>query len=228
MQQRCCKNLSGILDRKNFCRQRFQAGFVHQHPDTNLDFNIEACRKLQQRFFDGLFLHMPKRQGAANLQLDQVLVPIQNCATKPDQYGAVHISNSASTTMSSPTDLLDTISKAKGGLSLAELLARHPEIARRTAQRLIAQLIEGGQVVAVGQGRARRYFGSAPSFATLPGNGTSGATVDAFPASIPLSVDSQDILAYIDLPLQARKPVGYGIFRAKICCYKSGIRLASI
>jgi len=43
-------------------------------------------------------------------------------------------------------------------LTLAELLTRHPGIARRTAQRLIAKLIESGQVTALGEGRARRYF----------------------------------------------------------------------
>jgi len=41
-------------------------------------------------------------------------------------------------------------------------------------------------------------------------------TVDrpSFPSFIPLSADSQDILAYIDQPPEARKPVGYlcGVF----------------
>jgi fido (protein-threonine AMPylation protein) len=32
---------------------------------------------------------------------------------------------------------------------------------------------------------------------------------DAFPSHIPLSADSQDILAYIDQPVSVRKPVGY-------------------
>ena len=32
---------------------------------------------------------------------------------------------------------------------------------------------------------------------------------DGFPPYIPLSVDSRDILAYVDQPLQARRPVGY-------------------
>lgn len=32
---------------------------------------------------------------------------------------------------------------------------------------------------------------------------------DIFPFYIPLSVDSRDILAYVDQPLEARKPVGY-------------------
>jgi Fic family protein len=78
-------------------------------------------------------------------------------------------------------------------------------MARRTAQRLIAKLIESGQVTALGEGRARRYF----SVAVQLGTSTEAARVDTFPSFIPLSADSQDILAYIDQPPEARKPVGY-------------------
>lgn len=107
--------------------------------------------------------------------------------------------------MSTSTDVLNSIQVSKNGLTLAELLTEHPTIARRTAQRLIAKLIESGQITARGEGRARRYFG-----ATAPaGVDTLPARVDRFPVSIPLSADSQDILAYIDQPTQARKPVGY-------------------
>jgi Fic family protein len=98
--------------------------------------------------------------------------------------------------MSSTTDLLNSIQSSGNGLTLAELLTQRPGIARRTAQRLVAKLIESGQVSASGEGRARRYFGVGPR-------------VDVFPRFIPLSADSQDILFYIDQPLQARKPVGY-------------------
>jgi Fic family protein len=78
-------------------------------------------------------------------------------------------------------------------------------MARRTAQRLIAKLIESGQVTALGEGRARRYF----SVAVQLGTSTEAARVDTFPSFIPLSADSQDILAYINQPPEARKPVGY-------------------
>ena len=108
--------------------------------------------------------------------------------------------------MSSTSDLLNSIQASATGLTLAELLTRHPGIARRTAQRLIAQLIERGQITAQGEGRARRYFGAGArmvSTAPLP------AGCDDFPNHIPLSADSQDILAYINLPPEARKPVGY-------------------
>jgi Fic family protein len=118
---------------------------------------------------------------------------------------ATYTPNSANTAMSSTTDLTDSIQAFENGLTLAELLTAHPGIARRTAQRLIAKLIESGQVAAAGEGRARRYFrANAQS-----GSAALATRADSFPPFIPLSADSQDILAYIDRPAQARKPVGY-------------------
>jgi len=61
--------------------------------------------------------------------------------------------------MSSSSDLLNSIQSSGNGLTLAELLVAHPGLARRTAQRLIAGLIDRGQVTARGEARARRYFG---------------------------------------------------------------------
>jgi hypothetical protein len=107
--------------------------------------------------------------------------------------------------MSSTTDLRNTIQASGSGLTLAELLTQHPGIARRTAQRLIVKLIESEQVTALGEGRARRYFGAGHEL----GASTLTARADNFPHFIPLSVDSLDILTYIDQPPEARKPVGY-------------------
>lgn len=107
--------------------------------------------------------------------------------------------------MTSTTHLLNSIGAAELGLTLAELLAKHPALARRTAQRMVAQLIESGQVAARGAGRARRYVCSAAPL----GTGERAAQGGGFPRFIPLSADSQDILAYIDQPASARKPVGY-------------------
>lgn len=106
---------------------------------------------------------------------------------------------------SSTTDLLDSIRASENGLTLAELLSTHPGIARRTAQRLIAKLIESGQVTAVGAGRARRYM----SVGAQSGRGAPVTLEDGFPSFIALSADSQDVLAYIDQPTEARKPIGY-------------------
>ncbi len=102
---------------------------------------------------------------------------------------------------------LSSIEAAPQGLSLAQLLTQHRKVARRTAQRLIQQLLEEGRIAAQGESRARRYF-SAQAFATIEGVG-SESTPDAFPENIPISTESRDILAYIDRPVHARKPVGY-------------------
>jgi hypothetical protein len=103
--------------------------------------------------------------------------------------------------MSTIQALQRTVQQSSSGLTLAELLVRHPDVARRSAQRLIKHMIADAQIVARGEGRARRYFAS-----------TAPLTIDAtgrFPDSIPLSADSRDVLAYVDQPLEARKPVGY-------------------
>ena len=104
-----------------------------------------------------------------------------------------------------PTEaLLGSVRHAPGGLTLAELLARHPELARRTAQRRIARLIDEKRIVAAGRGRARRYFAAGP-----PPVPSTTAGEDAFSSHIPLAADSRDVLAHVDRPIEARRPVGY-------------------
>ena len=106
--------------------------------------------------------------------------------------------------MPSPNDLLDSIDAAPLGISLTALLELHPGIPRRTAQRLIKQWLAEARIAATGATRNRRYVQpQAPSLAT------EDASEDRFPAAIPLSADSRDILAYIERPLSGRKPVGY-------------------
>ncbi|MCK5893996.1 MAG: Fic family protein [Endozoicomonadaceae bacterium] len=107
--------------------------------------------------------------------------------------------------MSSTTELLDSINATANGVSMAELMTMHPDIARRSAQRQVAKLVENGQVIARGNGRGRRYFGTDISQKT----DAQTSDGDAFPVFIPVSADSQDILSYINQPLEARKPVGY-------------------
>lgn len=90
---------------------------------------------------------------------------------------------------------------------MAELMTMHPDIARRSAQRQVAKLVENGQVVARGDGRGRRYFGTDTPKKT--GTQTNdGDVFPVFPVFIPVSADNQDILSYINQPLEARKPVG--------------------
>lgn len=107
--------------------------------------------------------------------------------------------------MPTADELLNSIRMSGTGLTLAALLVQHPHIARRTAQRLISQMIANGQVDAAGKGRARRYFGVGKHADTNVQN----AATDTFPSFIPLSADSQDIRAYVDQPVGARRPVGY-------------------
>ena len=100
--------------------------------------------------------------------------------------------------------MLTTIHRSNDGVTLLELLAQHPDVARRTAQRWIALWVKGGQIRVAGRARARRYFGVAQA---------SGAIAliarEPFPSSIPISPESEEILAYLDQPIEARKPVGY-------------------
>jgi Fic family protein len=113
--------------------------------------------------------------------------------------------NNAKLNMPSKTDLLTTIQASGQGWTLANLLNQHPDIARRTAQRRIASLLEDGQISALGEGRARKYFCTKINDRAA----TKTTRQVAFPLYIPLSADSRDILAYIDQPVAARKPVGY-------------------
>lgn len=103
--------------------------------------------------------------------------------------------------MTTQTALLASLQNAPAGLTLGELLALHADLTRRTAQRWLAQLVDQKKLVAVGEARARRYLASQDT-------GTA-AEEDTFPSYIPLSANSRDVLAYIDQPLEARKPVGY-------------------
>lgn len=104
-------------------------------------------------------------------------------------------------TLSVAANLLDSIQECPSGLTLAELLALHPNVVRRTAQRGISQLIGDGRIAALGEGRTRRYL-------TVRMAGQSTAKEhDVFLGAIPSSANSRDILAYVDQPLAARKPV---------------------
>lgn len=109
--------------------------------------------------------------------------------------------------MTDSTTLLNSIQSAPSGHTLAELLAQNPSLARRTVQRWLSQWVTAGHIAAQGAGRARRY----QPVVTAPGLSLTApdAPRRTFPDNIPLSVDSQDIFAYVTQPLQARKPVGY-------------------
>ena len=82
------------------------------------------------------------------------------------------------------------------GLTLSDLLERHPNVARRTAQRWLAQLVREARITAVGDGRARRYALAEQQPADEPDR-------------IPLATASREILAYVDQAVSAREPVVY-------------------
>ena len=107
--------------------------------------------------------------------------------------------------MTSTIELLNSINATTNGVSMADLMAMHPDMARRSAQRQVAKWVEEGQVIARGDGRGRRYYGASDSQKA----GVRESEVDAFPGFIPVSADSQDILSYINRPIEARTPVGY-------------------
>jgi Fic family protein len=108
--------------------------------------------------------------------------------------------------MTTAADLLDTLAASSVDLTLAELLAHHPDVARRTAQRWISQLIAEGRITGQGEGRARRY--RAGTLTQLEEQAQPAAT-PPWAGIIPISADSRDILAYVEQAMQARKPVGY-------------------
>lgn len=123
--------------------------------------------------------------------------------------------------MSTTSELLIDLQSAPDGLSLAQLLVLHPNLSRRTAQRWLAELVTAGHAKPEGQGRARRYvagIGAASVNTSVNASADVGKLVpqspesyQTFPAFIPVSADSRDILHYVDQPVAMRKPVGYQV-----------------
>ena len=87
--------------------------------------------------------------------------------------------------MSSPYKILISVQNAASGLSATELIAIHPAIARRTAQRWLRQLVEAENVLVVGRGPARRYYANKMATDTSP-------AAIKFPDFIPLSRGQTD------------------------------------
>lgn len=112
--------------------------------------------------------------------------------------------------MPGPTIFI-TLSQHPAGLTVAELLAQHMDIPRRSLQRMLAAAFAEGQVQASGNARARRYTVTAapPQVSTQTRRTSKAAKTTAFPAFIPLSTGSAEILAYVDRPQASRTPVGY-------------------
>jgi len=111
--------------------------------------------------------------------------------------------------MPKQTQIYHSIADHPGGLGLQELLGLHPELSRRTAQRQISELLQTGAIWAYGAARARKYYPTSAGKHEAMASETVYQTGASFPKHIPVSADSTDILAYINLPIHARKPVGY-------------------
>lgn len=102
--------------------------------------------------------------------------------------------------------VLRAIEATPTGLALADLLEQFPGISRRSAQRWLGQWVKQGHIAVLGQARATRYV---HRLAITTGLAGTPQEVASFPHYIAISADSQDIAAYVDQPLSARKPVGY-------------------
>ena len=125
-----------------------------------------------------------------------------NCATIAPRSFVIRAIYMISKSMET---LLLTIEAAPEGLSMAGLLARHPDIPRRTAQRWVSALVGDGRIAAVGAGRARRYLPIARAAASAI------RADDGLSSFLAYSEDSRAVLDYVAQPLEARQPVGYDI-----------------
>ncbi len=103
-------------------------------------------------------------------------------------------------------ELKEILANYPEGASLKEIL-NSPKIQmhRRSLQRRLALLLKLGQIIVVGESRARRY--------KLPPANNKNSTNSAIETSkeykIPLSTNSESIQLQIRQPIQARTPVGY-------------------
>ncbi len=94
--------------------------------------------------------------------------------------------------------ILSTIFDASdNGLAMRDLVDRHPEVSRRTLQRLMNELIEAGRIEPLGAGAARRYVARS--------SGHLAAASDV----MRLSPEALDLREYVRGPIQSRAPVGY-------------------
>ncbi|HSI56906.1 MAG TPA: Fic family protein [Ideonella sp.] len=100
--------------------------------------------------------------------------------------------------------LLAAMASRADGLSLDELAQVWAEpLSRRSLQRRLAALVQSGQAVATGRGRATRYLAGATAATPPP------AAASARTAGIPLSGEAEAVRVRISQPRAARTPVGY-------------------
>lgn len=110
--------------------------------------------------------------------------------------------------MTTITELHQTLHDVGLPLTITQLLDKHPNLVRRTAQRWLSQLVADNKISVIGEGRARRYQ-IKPCETKAPQPDTNEQALSGFPAYIPIASDSKDIVRYIDQQVAQRKPVGY-------------------
>ena len=99
------------------------------------------------------------------------------------------------------------IQLANNPIQLSQLEAEFPNLSRRTIQRIIKQLVENGNIKKVGQGRSTAYKVTQIQTASEP----TAEYNNNYSNYIPLTPQSREIIKYLNLPQQARSPVGYQI-----------------
>jgi Fic family protein len=96
------------------------------------------------------------------------------------------------------SDIFKILQAFTAGASLEEIQsALALPLERRTLQRRLARLVETGQIIIKGKGRATRYVPSAAAASTDD--------------SIPLSAEAQSIRTQVNRPKHQRMPVGYNL-----------------
>jgi hypothetical protein len=93
------------------------------------------------------------------------------------------------------TAMIEVVSRSEDGLGIDALKQAFPDVARRTLQRHLADLVSNGKLIAVGRARARVYRPPSPADGAAP--------------AIPLSREGEDIRRLVQRPIAQRTPVGY-------------------
>ena len=86
---------------------------------------------------------------------------------------------------------------------MSELEELYPDVSRRTLQRYLKLLVDAQLIIAIGKGRASQYrIPAEAENEKLDANSLTAFSID-------FSADSQDIIRYVNQPINARSPVGY-------------------
>lgn len=99
------------------------------------------------------------------------------------------------------SEITRAVIESSDGITISALAELHPAVSRRVLQRHFKDLVDQKEIVAVGNGRGRKYRGRGEPGGDIAQNGSGNA--------IAFSADSQEVLDYVSQPLASRTPVGY-------------------